>query len=143
MGFQPNKAEKKIGGLRMIKRSKKPLKTGHIAAFEDNLLSSNNKGFGTTQHSQKERSQAEKSSLRAFLSLRERLGEGSTFNSATGKQLQEPNNVTNKKAAFTSPSRGMSEAKVEQQSTETLSFRCWCERCRLTRGRIVKQTQVG
>ena len=66
-----------------------------------------------TQHSQ-----AEKSSLRAFLSRREakgtdeatslvtllaelRLGEGSTFNSATGKQLQEPNNVTNKKAAFT------------------------------------------
>ena len=42
-----------------------------------------------------------------------------------------------------SPSRGMSEAKVEQQSTETLSFRCWCERCRLTRGRIVKQTQVS
>ena len=37
----------------------------------------------------------------------------------------------------------MSEAKVEQQSTETLSFRCWCERCRLTRGRIVKQTQVS
>ena len=28
-------------------------------------------------------------------------GEGATFNSATGKQLQEPNNVTNKKAAFT------------------------------------------
>ena len=30
----------------------------------------------------------------------------------------------------------MSEAKAEQQSTETLSFRCLCERCRLTRGRI-------
>ncbi len=29
------------------------------------------------------------------------LGEGSTFNSATAKQLQELNNVTNKKAAFT------------------------------------------
>ena len=28
-------------------------------------------------------------------------GEGSTFNSATTKQLQEPNNVTNKKVAFT------------------------------------------
>ncbi len=36
----------------------------------------------------------------------------------------------------------MSEAKVEQQSTETLSFRCWCERCRLTRGRIVKQSRA-
>ena len=45
--------------------------------------------------------QAEKISLRAFLSRRERLGEGSTFNSATAKQLQKPNNVTNKKAAFT------------------------------------------
>ena len=30
----------------------------------------------------------------------------------------------------------MSEAKGEQESTETLSFRCDCERCRLTRGRI-------
>ena len=40
-----------------------------------------------------------------------------------------------RKAAFTSPSRGMSEAKGEQESTETLSFRCDCERCRLTRGR--------
>ena len=36
----------------------------------------------------------------------------------------------------------MSEAKVEQQSTETLSFRCWCECCRLTRGRRVKQSRA-
>ena len=36
----------------------------------------------------------------------------------------------------------MSAAKVEQQSTETLSFRCWCERCRLTRGRRVKQSRA-
>ncbi len=74
--------------------------------------------MGTTQHSQKERSQAEKISLQAFLSRREakgtdeatsrvtllaelRLGEGSTFNSTTTKQLQKPNNVTNKKTAFT------------------------------------------
>jgi len=28
----------------------------------------------------------------------------------------------------------MSEAKDEQESTETLSFRCDCERCRLMRG---------
>ena len=42
-----------------------------------------------------------------------------------------------RKAAFTSPSRGMSEAKGEQESTKTLSFRCDCERCRLMRGRIV------
>ena len=33
------------------------------------------------------------------------------------------------------PSRGMSVAKGEQESTETLSFRCDCERCRLMRGR--------
>ncbi len=39
-------------------------------------------------------------------------------------------------AAFTKPSRGMSEAKGEQESTETLSFRCDCERCRLTRGAV-------
>ena len=43
------------------------------------------------------------------------------------------------KVAFTSPSRGMSEAKGEQESTETLSFRCDCERCRLTRGRKYSQ----
>ena len=30
----------------------------------------------------------------------------------------------------------MSEAKGEQKSTETLSFRCDCERCRFMRGRI-------
>ena len=30
---------------------------------------------------------------------------------------------------------GMSVAKGEQESTETLSFRCDCERCRLMRGR--------
>ena len=33
----------------------------------------------------------------------------------------------------------MSEAKGEQESTETLSFRCDCERCRLVRGRIDRQ----
>ena len=43
--------------------------------------------------------------------------------------------ASSSKAAFTSPSRGMSEAKGEQESTETLSFRCDCERCHLTRGR--------
>ena len=34
---------------------------------------------------------------------------------------------------------GMSEAKGEQESTETLNFRCDCERCRLTRGRKYSQ----
>ena len=32
------------------------------------------------------------------------------------------------------PSRGTSGARGEQESTKTLSFRCDCERCRLTRG---------
>ena len=45
------------------------------------------------------------------------------------------------KVAFTSPSRGMSEAKGEQESMETLSFRCDCERCRLTRGRKGSQSK--
>ena len=44
--------------------------------------------------------------------------------------------------AWSKSKTGMSEAKVEQQSTETLSFRCWCERCRLTRGRRVKQSRA-
>ena len=75
--------------------------------------------MGTTQHSQKENSQAEKISLRAFVSRREakgtdevtsrvtlfaelRLGEGSIFNSTTVKQLQKPNHETDKrKVAFT------------------------------------------
>ena len=35
----------------------------------------------------------------------------------------------------------MSEAKGEQESTETLSFRCDCERCRLTRGRKGSQAK--
>ena len=91
------------GGLRMIERNKKTLKTSHRAVFGGGgtLLSRNDRVLGTTQHSQKESSQAEKISLRAFRSQRGMLGEGSTFNSATAKQLQELNNVTNKKAAFT------------------------------------------
>ena len=148
-------------------------------------------------------SQAEMSNSQEPLYLQERgRGEVSTFNSATVKQLQEPNNVTypvasiagaqvyapysdiqgekraqspstsgrgvgvrgrldshqvvttsetqndhgeissgarfRNKFGMTSPSKGMSEAKAEQQSTETLSFRCWCEGCRLMRGRRVK-----
>ena len=48
------------------------------------------------------------------------------------------------KSAFTKPSRGMSEAKGEQESTETLSFRCDCERCRLTRGAVdVSKSKVA
>ena len=84
---------------REIKNPEKPV----IERFSGGgtLLSRNDRVWGTTQHSQKESSQAEKISLRAFRSQRGMLGEGSTFNSATAKQLQELNNVTNKKAAFT------------------------------------------
>ncbi len=45
--------------------------------------------------------QAETSAQEPLYQRERGWGEGSTFNSATGKQLQEPNNVTNKKAAFT------------------------------------------
>ena len=64
----------------MIKRSKKTLKTGHSAVFGGGgaLLSRNDRVWGTTQHSQVESSQAEKSSLRVFRSQRGMLGEGST-----------------------------------------------------------------
>ena len=62
-------------------------------------------------------------------------------NSGTDTRQAEISN--SKELPLPSPSRGMSEAKVEQQSTETLSFRCWCERCRLMRGRRVKQSDVG
>ncbi len=61
-------------------------------------------------------------------------------NSGTDTRQAEISN--SKELPLPSPSRGMSEAKVEQQSTETLSFRCWCERCRLTRGRRVKQSRA-
>ena len=64
--------------------------------------------MGDSQHSQKENSQAEKISKQEPLYLQERgRGEGSTFNSATAKQLQEPNNKTDfrrvkqKRVAFT------------------------------------------
>ena len=64
--------------------------------------------MGTTQHSQAESSQAEKSNSEKLpLPTGEGWGEGSTFNSATGKQLQKPNyetdlrSVKQKHAAFT------------------------------------------
>ena len=54
------------------------------------------------QNSGTDTRQAEISNSQAFLSLRERLGEGSTFNSATTKQLQKPNHETDRrKVAFT------------------------------------------
>ena len=34
------------------------------------------------------------------------------------------------------PSRGTSGARGEQESAETFSFRCDCERCRLMRGAV-------
>ena len=124
-------------------------------------MEDNNKRIMPTLHP----SQAEKISLRAFRSQRGMLGEGSIEidNLQAETSAQEPlylqergrgevsieidnlqaETSNSEKLPLPSPSKGMSEAKVEQQSTETLSFRCWCERCRLTRGRIVKQTQVS
>ena len=60
----------------MIKQIKKTLKTSRSAVFGGGgtLLSRNYRVLGTTQHSQKENSQAEKISLRAFLSRREAKG---------------------------------------------------------------------
>ena len=73
------------GGLRMIERNKKTLKTSHRAVFGGTLLSRNDRVWGTTQHSQKENSQAEKSAQKLPLPTGEGMGEGSTFNSATVK----------------------------------------------------------
>ena len=152
-------------------------------------MEDNNKRIIPALHpSQAENSQAEKISLRAFLSRREakgtdeatsrvtllaelRLGEGSTEidNLQAKINAQEPplpspsradlrtdgspdsekieHSVRKHKCetlrAWSKTKTGMSEAKVEQQSTETLSFRCWCERCRLTRGRRVKQKRTA
>ena len=47
------------------------------------------------------------------------------------------------KAAFPKPSRGTSEARGEQESAETSSFRCDCERCRLMRGAVSNQKRGG
>ena len=52
-------------------------------------------------------------------------------------EFEQTSTTGHDNAIFTSPSIGMSVAKGEQESTETLSFRCDCERCRLMRGRIV------
>ena len=41
-----------------------------------------------------------------------------------------------RKTAFTKPSRATNEVRDEQLSTETLSFRCNCERWRLMRGAV-------
>ena len=41
------------------------------------------------------------------------------------------------------PSRGTSEARGEQESAETSSFRCDCERCRLMRGAVNSQKRGG
>ena len=49
---------------------------------------------------------------------------------------------TFKKAAFTKPSRGTSEARDEFQSTKMLNFRCWNERCRLMRGAAFTLAEV-
>ena len=51
--------------------------------------------------------------------------------------------TSNRLAAFTKPSRGTSGARGEQESAKTSSFRCDCERCRLTRGAVNNQNRGG
>ena len=59
------------------------------------------------------------------------------YNNNNSLTEREGNNIPDKVfSLFTKPSIGISEAKVEPQSTETLSFRCWSERCRLMRGAV-------
>ena len=70
-----------------------------------------------------------------FLSPRNEGLENGTAKPCHPEERSDVGIASSSKVAFTSPSRGMSEAKGEQESTETLSFRCDCERCRLTRGR--------
>ena len=70
-----------------------------------------------------------------FLSPRNEGLENGTAKPCHPEERSDVGIASSSKAAFTSPSRGMSEAKGEQESTETLSFRCDCERCRLMRGR--------
>ncbi len=70
------------------------------------------------------------------LRLRNKDLENGTAKPCHPEERSDVGIASSSKVAFTSPSRGMSEAKGEQESTETLSFRCDCERCRLTRGRI-------
>ena len=74
-----------------------------------------------------------------FLSPRNEGLENGTAKPCHPEERSDVGIASSSKVAFTSPSRGMSEAKVEQESTETLSFRCDCERCRLTRGRKYSQ----
>ena len=74
-----------------------------------------------------------------FLSPRNEGLENGTAKPCHPEERSDVGIASSSKVAFTSPSRGMSEAKGEQESTETLSFRCDCERCRLTRGRKYSQ----
>ena len=46
------------------------------------------------------------------------------------------NRVAPVNSGFDKPSRGTSEVRGEQESAETSSFRCDCERCRLPRGAV-------
>ena len=53
------------------------------------------------------------------------------------------NRVTPVNSGFDKPSRGTSGARGEQESAETSSFRCDCERCRLMRGAVNSQKRGG
>ena len=79
----------------------------------------NKRVMPTLQHSQVEfdSSQAEKSSLRAFLSLRERLGEGMNLNSTTTKQLLELNKINCHAEFISASSHRQTVTTLETQFT--------------------------
>ena len=64
-----------------------------------------------------------------------RAGEGS-HSDKIAQQVRNDSICSLAPCRESKPSRGMSEAKGEQESAKTLSFRCDCERCRLSRGAV-------
>ena len=108
-----------------MSKNEKCLKSSHSANFGGgNFLSPRNEGLenGTAKPCHSEARSAVRIALPQPLADMN-FSEGSIQTLTTMRSLRVP-------------SRGMSEAKGEQESTETLSFRCDCERCRFMRGRI-------
>ena len=71
-----------------------------------------------------------------------RTGEGSHLDKIA-QQVRDDSTCSLAPGWESKPSRGTSGARGEQESTETLSFRCDCERCRLTRGAVNRQKRGG
>ena len=69
--------------------------------------------------------------------LRRALGGGGNRVTLTNKEIEAQSSANSLAPRRESkPSRGTSGARGEQESAETSSFRCDCERCRLTRGAV-------